>query len=346
MIDFIKILIQDADINYLTNSGALEFKSVVSEKTGELSTKKVAECHFCKITIFENGIVLFTGSIHKMWNSLNEIQAPNFNKSENYKGFNGNQFLINDIIEIRTYLGELLNCEPQQMIFQNIEFGINTTPYFEPKLFLKGLLYHNGKQFEYKYNGHFSQVKHQRYFFKIYDKSNQYGMEDYTLRIELKIIKTEDIKHLGIKTFWDINQDTLKKVNRLLLRRFEEIVYYDYTINKKHLKKRTIQVLERYSNPRYWFEDITVKKRYEHKSKLKNFIVEHSDNLMQYLSQEIYQRGSRLIIPLKTQKGGIINRLSEIPKRGIINRSSIGLIIPQRTKKKRPKKLKNEVKKP
>jgi hypothetical protein len=308
------------------NRRELEFKTVVSNKTGKVSTKSVADYHFGKITIYESGLVLFTGSIHKLWNSLCKVKAPNIKEVKQYKGFNGNQFVINDIIKVRQHLEKLFNCTPNQMIFQNIEFGINTMPIFNPQLFLKGLLYHKGKLFEFKFNEHFAQVVHQRYYFKIYNKSKQYGMLNHTLRVELKVIKTEEIKCLEIKTFADINASTLMKANELLLKRFDEVVYYDNTITKESLTKLNKQTLERYSNPRYWINVLMPKNRDKHKKKLKDFISKCSTDLHQEIRQEI------------DKKGVIINRLSEIPNGVIINHSSIGLNITPNTLKKESRK--------
>lgn len=75
------------------------------------------------------------------------------------------------------------NKKPQQIAFQNIEFGVKTAPGFCPQLFLKGLLYHKGKLFEFKYRNQFSQVKYQQYYLKIYNKSEQYKMGIATLRL-------------------------------------------------------------------------------------------------------------------------------------------------------------------
>src|SRR5690606_31880189 len=135
---------------------------------------KKADYHYCKIIVYDSGLVLFSGSIHKLWNSLNGVSAPNKRECKNYKGFNGNQFTLKNVLEAREHLQELFDCEAEQMMFKNIELGINATPLFNPQQYIKGLLYHNGKLFESRYNEHFAQVIHQRYYIKIYNKSNQY----------------------------------------------------------------------------------------------------------------------------------------------------------------------------
>jgi len=321
--DFINILLIKIDITRLLK--LCPFKFEVVESTGEYSTKKVTEYHFCKITIYESGIVCFKGSIHKLYNSLKDIKAPNYKPltieqiekgiKDPYKGFNGNQFTLENIIEVRKHLEQLFNCSSHQMLFRNIEFGVNTTPLFNPNLYLKGLLYHLNKPFECRFNGSFSQAIHQRYKLKIYNKSIQYGMSEFTLRIELKINKTKELKKVGIKTFADVNSNTLNKAKELLLRRFDEVMHYDYTINKKALTNREKQLLKSYSSPRYWIIDLKSNHRDRHKKNLQKIIQKHSKNLHQQLRDDI------------SKKCVIINRLSESAKCVINTSSSIELNI-------------------
>lgn len=336
--DFVKISILYPDLNALLQSKRLDFKTVLSESTGEISTKKIADIHYCKVVIYESGTVLFLGSLHKFWNSINDVKAPNYEPSKPYTGYNGNDFLTSEILETQDYLSKLLFCTLEQMEFQNIEFGINAQISFDPQLLIKGLLFHSGKLFEYKYNDHFSQAVHQRYFLKIYNKSNQYGMDAYTLRFETKIIKSEDLKELGIKTFADINAQTMDNAHKLLLQRLDEVTYYDYTIDKETLSDRQKNTLERYSNPRYWIYELSKQNRYKHKTKLNNFIAKYSTNLKDQLNASIIQKYSAInsllestkFVPInrnsKASKRLPINRNSKNPKRLPINSSSIGLI--------------------
>ena len=307
MIDYTKILLLNVDIERLVH--LLDFRREINQITGEYSTKRIAEYHFCKITIYDSGIVLFTGSIHKLFNSLKNIKAPNYKPltkeqikkgiKDGYKGYNGNQFTINNILEVREHLQYLFDCKPQQMVFQNIELGVNTTPSFNPTLYLKGLLYHKNILFENSYKRNYHEAIHNRFTFKIYNKSNQYSMSEFTLRIELKIKKTEEIKTLGLKTFEDVNINTLNSAKEMLLRRFDEVMHYDCTINKKALTKRENQLLKNYSNPRYWIDDLKPNHRDRHKKKLDQITLKNSKNLHQQLHQEI------------NKKCVIINRLSE-----------------------------------
>lgn len=318
-------MLKNIDIEHLLKLPFLDFKSVVNLETGEILSKRVTHYHFCKIIIHDSGAVFFTGSIHKLFNSLKEIKAPNHKTTKEYKGFNGNQFYLENIIEVRKHLEELFACSSSQMIFQNIEFGINTKPTFNPQLFITGLLCQNSTLFEYRYKNHFASTPFQRYEMKIYNKSNQYGMIEYILRYELKFIKTEDLKPLGIRTFKDINTPTLNKAIQLLLKYFDRVIYYDKTITLKSLNDRQKRLLERYSNPRYWNSGMTKKKRYENKNKLNDYIEKYSQNLHQKIRKEIEQKGVLINQLPETNKGVLINWLSETKKEVLINTSCIEL---------------------
>jgi hypothetical protein len=290
LIDYVKIFVDSVDVERLCNLSYLDFRVSFNTITNEVSNKSVAEHHFCKITIYDSGIVLFTGSIHKMYNSLNNIIAPNYKNDESYKGFNGNQFSLINILEVRSYLLKLFDCQPQQLEFKNIEFGINTEVFFNPNLFIRGLLYHNGKQFEYRYHNNYSQAVHQQFIIKIYNKGSQYEMEKNTLRFELKYRKMIQVNRLGIITFADINAATLDNVKHELLRRFDEVVYYDYTISKNSLSKTLKNKTSKYSNPRYWLVDLVANHRYREKLNLKEMIINHADNLHKQIRQEIIKK--------------------------------------------------------
>jgi hypothetical protein len=313
MIDYIKIRLFKIDVNKLLNNEELDFKIDVSESTGETSTKRIATFHYCKITVYDSGIVIFQGSIHKLFNSIKRIKAPNYDKVKNYKGFNGNDFSLNDILEVKKILCKLFNCKPQQMIFQNIEFGINCILFINIDLFIKGLMYHKGIYFEHKFNKSYAEVKHQRYRIKIYNKGKQYKMLEPVIRLELSINKMEEIKEMKINSFEDINIINLNLLNNLLLRRLEEVLHYDYTINKKELSKSKKGLINLYSDSVYWLDTLKPNERYRHKENLKIITKNHSNNTFDTIKKELFKKCS------------ILNRVSKTKECRIINHSNIEL---------------------
>jgi len=224
-----------------------------------------------------------------MWNSLNGIKAPN-HETNNFKGYNGNQFGLKQIIEVREHLQVLFNCNANQMVFQNIEFGINTEPRFNPQKFISGLLYHSGIMFEHKFKRAYAQVEHERLIIKIYNKGLQYCMNNSTLRIEIKVRKMIELLDTGIKTFADIDEITLNRAFKHLLRRFDEVMYYDKTIKIKISTNKQKLLISNYKNKSYWMDDLKPKHRDRHKKRLKQFIESYSDNLHAQLRQDLINK--------------------------------------------------------
>ena len=275
----------------LLEKNNFDFKMTVSRNGGQIH-KYVAEYHFCKITVYESGLILFTGSIHKLYNSIKGIYAPNYfsNIQTQNKGFNGNQFTLSNIIYVRDHLMKLFKCEATQMVFQNIEFGINTTPKIDQLSFLQGLLYHKGKRFESKYDGNFYYCEHQQYRIKIYNKSEQYGMITPTTRIEISLKKSKKINELDIYTFADITTNTLENAKLELLRQFDEVAYYDYTIRKDKLSNRLQMHMLKYCTLKFWLIDLKPQHRDRHKKKLQEIIIKHSGNLKAKFAIDILKK--------------------------------------------------------
>jgi len=294
MIDFIKIHIDGVNLDRLHQLNTLDFKKEVSTSTGEIGNVNIATYHYCKIKVYDNGKVYFSGSIHKLYNSLKGIKSPNYSQSKKtYKGFNGNQFTIDDLFFVIKHLMELFDSSASEMHIINMEYGLNLKTPFDPQLFIKGLLYYNNKPFEYRYQGYYCQIEFDRYILKIYNKSNQYSLENHTLRIEVKTKKSCELKKMGIFTFEDINETTLQEAYISLLKHFDKILYYDYTIRKKELKSLNKQKLSSYSNPNFFLE-MEPKKRDKPKKKLKEIITKHSENLKEKIRQEFIK--NRVII--------------------------------------------------
>jgi len=332
--DYVNIEIKNIDVQRLINLSKLDFRCQISKSTGYVDENVfIANYIFCYIEIKTikpdnehpnrpvKQYVDFRGSIHKMWNGLNGVLAPNYQENKPYNGFNGNQFNINNIFEVREHLTELFDCNSSQMIFHGLEFGVNTILKFYPKLFVKGLLYHRNTEFEFSHQRNTAEAEHQLWKFKIYNKSIQYGMDSHVLRIESKTKKMEDINcrynkngienkyYIGIKTFEDVNEDTLKKLSKLLLKRFDEVVYYDFTIKKKNLSKTNLKNIQNYSSQNYWINDLESNRRDRPKTILKSIIVNHSDNLHEQIRKDIIEKcviNNRL---LESSKCVIINPL-------------------------------------
>ncbi len=289
MIDYVKILVKGVNLNRLSDHPLLDFKIEVAENGGEISDKKKCTYHFCTITIYDSGTVMFSGSIHKMYNSLTGIYAPNHKDVEVYRGYNGNQFYMSEIVFVKQHLLDLFDVEPNQMIFQNIEIGVNLTISFDPQIFLNGLLMFEGKSFEPRFNDYYMQSPHGQYIVKIYNKGNQYNMALNTLRFEMKITRMEfQKKGVGIKTMADIDELHLIRAFLFLERQLKKVLYYDNTIRINELSPGEKNKCKDYSNPRYW-KKLPSHRRYRPKTKLDALIDTYSHNIKSELINQLKQ---------------------------------------------------------
>ena len=309
MIDYTKLKLIGVDIQKLLNHHNLEFIRSVSEKTGLLDNKTICQYHKCKISVYDSGTVMFSGSIHKFYNSITGIEAPN----KDPKGYNGNQFYYHEIDFVREHLVYLFEVPPEQMQIQNIEYGLNLTTSFNPQNFIKGLLLFKVTPFEFRYNEYYAQSVYEQYKIKIYNKSNQYDMPLNTLRFEIKVLRmTKQDKDVGISNMSDITLDTLKKAKTYLIEQLETVLYYDNTIDKKNLSKKQKNKLKEYSNRRFW-QNLTRQQRTKEKKKFDKIIKYHSDNLKAEL------------LDIMNKKRLQFNRLFKTPKRLHFNHSTIVL---------------------
>ena len=122
------------------------------------------------------------------------------------------------------------------------------------------------------------------------------------LRVELKITRMEEINcefdkkgklnkdYVGIRTFADVNERTYKKAKEVLLKRFDEVMYYDYTINKKNLSKTELVNIKDFARPNYWINDLDSNRRYRPKKSLKSLIKNNSNNLHQQIRTNMIEK--------------------------------------------------------
>ena len=313
--DYVNIKIDNPDIDFLKNSKKFDFIREVSESTGEIKEKMIAEYHHCKIIIYDSGSVYFKGSIHKLWNSINGVKAPNYKENKKDTGFNGNLFTLKDILFVIEHLKQILGCSSQQMKIIGAESGINAVISFCPQMFIKGLLYHKGTPFETRFKGNLAEVIFQRYKIKIYNKSSQYGMNCHVLRFEINYNRSVEIEKFGITSFFDVNEHTLNKVLNELFLQFKKVMYYDYTIDQKRLTNTQKVTALNYSRSQYWLNELLPKNRDKHKKKLARFINDYSKNLRRQIQDEIIR------------KGVMINQYSLIEDGVIINNSNTMLSV-------------------
>ena len=287
MIDYVKIKIVGIDYKLLLSNYNLEFKTFVSEKTGELSTNHIAKFHFLTITVYDSGSVFLSGSIHKFWNSINNIKTPNYNPKIKDKGFNGNQYSYIDLLKTIKYLEYILGCSSKQMIFKSFEIGLNLESNFNPQDFIIGLLYHKGVNFNFNHKEHYAEVLHKNFRIKIYNKGKRIRSSKNILRFEVHFLKMIESKTFNINNLNDINELFVTNTKTYLIKKLNEIVYYDYTIKKEKVKE---QLINKYSNQRYWTKELKPQHRDRPLKSMNNLISKYSLNYKKQIADLIIKK--------------------------------------------------------
>ncbi len=320
MIDYLKISTTDFNHESLLRHPLLKFSGWTDLETSEIGPNKYGNKKYIsyfqglKFIVYENASGKFTlcilGSIHKFFN----------NGMHNF-----NDFTYLNIVEVIDRLDLLFSLTIDNCRINLNEIGVNIISPVPSKKILKGLLSHRNsrfKSFSFE-NADFYQVIHHNFYFKIYDKAKQYRAKGYIipneiLRIELKYRKMEDLINLlkskGIIdrdyiVLSDLkNIDVLNAFGELLVKKWNEILFYDFTISKNNLSKLQKRKLDVWQNINQW-ESFSKHKRSKQKKLLQEVIKNHSQQLQLQVSNLIKEKLNILL-----QKGLPINHFDNTKK--------------------------------
>lgn len=320
MIDFIKISTTAFDSISLFKSPLLHFTGLTDLDTNEIvvndyGTKKyIASYKGLKITVYDNVNKKLTlsikGSIHKFFN----------NGVHNY-----DDFIYENLTASIDKLGELFFFNPDNIIISYLEDGVNINPPIETLKILNGLLSHQNKRFKSisMDDAEYYQAEHCNYYLKAYDKAKHYRAKGYLidgdiLRVELKYKKMNDLITLLQKrgilkrdymVLSDLkNIDVLVALGELLVKKWNEILFYDCTISKKKLSKSKIRKLDALQNINRW-EELTKQQKFKERTLLKELVKNHSQQVQLQISNLIQEKIQSLL-----QKGLPFNQFDTIKK--------------------------------
>lgn len=302
MVDYFKALINiqnEARLKQLASEGV--FSTVLNEtdpETGELIKEAfIYENFYIRPT--KNGL-LIRGSLHKYRSRIKGIATRK--QIEQYQGFNGDLFTLSDINETLQTLCEVIGFAPSLAVLQNIEIGVNCEVSFDPKEFLKGMLFHRSN-FDYKtdHEGNYIQFNYQTYFLKIYNKGKQYDLPRNVLRVEIKVMKMTKLKELGVEleTLNDIRAVTLLQAFEVLYNEFEAVTYYDHTLRLEDLTSKQQGKAIEYQNKSYWQElgkdGKSRNLKQHHKKQLETMIQEFSNNLKGQIQRQMIEAKNKIL---------------------------------------------------
>ncbi len=328
MIDFVKIDIPFYPREKLLKNSNLDFKSNYSLSTGEIEQDKVtAEYKGMKFISLSTNRLIVQGSLHKYYNFLNNNFAPNqISKEQKTKGFNGNTFNLTQLKYAVNHLCRLNNINPKQAVLRNFEYGLNIQINNDCQIFLNSLIRHKNKEFSSvkDISQYYRQVKNQRFIIKCYDKQIQYQMPMPIIRFENKQIKMIGLINLPIKCLADLTiKENLESLKHLLVKKWDEVLMYDFTIEISNLKGKERSKIKDLSNPLFW-QSIKSNHTHRHKEKLKELSLKYGKNIKKIFMNEIIKQWDK-----QNQNCVTFNRLFKNENCVIFNHSDKGLILTQ-----------------
>lgn len=278
MIDFVKILYKDKS----------EFEPYVNDPDNFPELLQVLERHSSEIryphktNLLTMDVVIaqkygyVKNSLHKLFNFLKYRENANYN-----------DFTYRELCETIDFLSLNLPDIAFTGITQ-LEFGININISKPAELIIReNVLMHNHKNYNHnkKYNGKGELKRFDRtdYLVKIYDKAKQYSKEygifQNILRFEIKHKRNRYLNDIGIFNLNDLkNKENLQKLFDNCILRFDEMQIID-TFYEESIEPRDYQKLIKFTNPKYWEEDIKEKSgttKIRHKNQFKGLIEKYS----------------------------------------------------------------------
>ena len=281
--DFIKALLPQEKIKEVKEHPLLDFMTDVSTTTGELPLKEeVARYKGLNFTIRKNRIWL-SGSLHSFYNIY-------------FKGENQNydDFTLEKVRIILDKIESLFNLDLSKCKLENIEIGVNICLPFKTYLILLNLLFHNTKRFRDQQlrngKGDYKNVIHDRFTLKFYDKSLQFNLPYELMRFEIHFNKMTELKQYGIIYLSDLNDKTkLEYLKHELLKRFDEVFLYDWTIQEDSIKRKP-KGFYNWKLWHYWVNDLNKNNRNKRKEAYRKIVSNYSDKVKEQIRVLIEQK--------------------------------------------------------
>ena len=234
MIDGIKLLIKNPGFaGQLIQNPIFDFVLKVSDSTAEIKDGKEAKYKGLTIRVYNSGVVIISGSLHKF---------------KNNGLYNYDNFYMSEVIEVIHKWQKLFGFDLNTVKIENLEFGVNLIPPIPTKEVLKNIVNHKREPFKHVShpNSDYIVCVHQQFIIKTYDKSKQYNQTSQLLRVEDKYLKMAELNSIGINYLSDLlNHEIYMKLGQILIDTWNEILYIDQTVN---IEKLTLKQREDYKN--------------------------------------------------------------------------------------------------
>lgn len=283
MIDFVKMIVRVSSIEEFCKGLNINLVHKMDPIDGEFFGYEPFDFQNYEVAIrpssdFSYNYIEIKGSLHKNY----------------FDGKNDKRFTHQMVCEEIDNIEKLFGIPAEQLILQNLEFGVNIETPFAPYQFLKdNLLLVKTKPFDAYYKG--ADGKYLGYFYggitgtKVYDKGKQYGLSHNLMRFELRYLKSIKINECQVYNLADIkNLSNINILKERLLQRWDEILLYesDLKVNKTSMTEREKLFYIKCNVRNHWNKVIDAKHRNSfgvQKKKLRSLIIKHGRNYHQLI---------------------------------------------------------------
>lgn len=291
MIDGIKLDVGHRSEDELKANPHLDWTESMKSDTGELIYPAFTRIHNLKCEIKGHRTRLITGSLHKFHNSYTHEENTNIN-----------DFYYDQIIKSIDKLVEVFNVNPSRTRVINLEVGLNIRTSFNPSEMLNNnLICYDYKKLksenkEKSNHGQYVEFSVTGMYVKVYDKGRQYKRDEYILRSELKIIRSEKLQQVSeIQYLSDLyDKKKLKNLLEYLYTCFDRLLIIDPYVDSE-IKPEHRTMMLKGSNPIFW-QGIKGKKKQRYKEKFLTTLEDYNLTKWQKeINQKLRVKGSDLM---------------------------------------------------
>lgn len=199
------------------------------------------------------------GSIHKYWNNIKykQLVLEGANEEENLylKDNNWNEFYLEEIItaieQLKLFFDGLNLNEAD---ITTLEFGFNLNVNKTPSHYID----YNFLMYEFKHpfyddeNFRIKKFRHNKFEFKVYNKKEQYSLQDNILRVEI-VIHSLELQKLAISCIDDLqNPEVIEKINNFFYSRFQGFTIIDKRFHRKDIPLNVCNYIGNNFDSSYW----------------------------------------------------------------------------------------------
>lgn len=229
------------------DSGIMDFKAPYCINTGEvLDYPKKGKLWNLDVNI-TNCMAFINGSLHKFYNYYS-------NKGEH----NHNDFNYNNLLYVINHIKFYTGIDLMQTKITNLEFGFNIEVDKDPQEIIdKNVLMFNhkspSKNLKFGGRGDYKEFELTDYSIKIYNKSKQYGISKYILRVEIKIRMKRILERLDIYNLNDLtDKRKLENLFSFFIGKIEKVHILNEFEHRNDISKRDMDKLVKYTSSFHW----------------------------------------------------------------------------------------------